>query len=91
MKNILDQEINYAGLREIKYLPEKGLGNVSALWTHSDGIKLYQLINSTEWHVNTSFDYPSISYDHPIKTFRDLRDIHRQYLEARQKDLDSWK
>jgi hypothetical protein len=88
--SILDQEINEAGLKEINFRFEYGLGNVEQIWTHPDGIKVYKLINSTEWHVNTIFAYDSIDYKYTIRTFRQLRDIYLKYLSERQKELARW-
>ena len=87
--NPLDSPINEKGLLEIHYTHQPGLGNVEHVWRHPDGVILYRLYNSTEWHVNTAFVYNSIILS-PVTTFRELRDIHTKYLIERQKALANW-
>lgn len=88
---ILNQEINEEGLRQIKFTYQPGLGNVEQVWCHPDGLTLYKILNSPGWHVKTSFSYPSINYHNPIQTFEELRQIYILYLQERQKEINRWK
>jgi hypothetical protein len=87
--NILDTPISEKGLKEIQYERKRGFGNVEEVWRHPDGVTIYRLHNSTEWHINTTFEYESIRFT-PVVTFRELRDYHNQYLMERQRSLANW-